>query len=182
MSITFSSCFYIIHSKFPKETYLDWLNHFISIVNQFYLVLYTDANTLSYLNTSTSTNSTNTTSIINRIKNNPNIKIVLKPLEDFYNYKYKEDWIKNHTKNVMLNTKSSWELNMLWSEKIRFVKETRDKKYFNTEMYGWCDAGYFRNRNGDLNTTYLKTWANTEIIIEVWNLSNPCSLHKKIRV
>jgi hypothetical protein len=53
---------------------------------------------------------------------------------------------------------------MLWSEKIRFVKETRDKKYFNTEMYGWCDAGYFRNRNGDLTTTYLKTWANKEKI------------------
>ena len=147
MSITFSTCFYIIQSKFPKETYIDWLNNFISIVNEFYLVIYTDANTLPYIKT-----------------NNPKIKIVIKPLEEFYNYKYKEDWIRNHSLNTMLNAKSSWELNMLWSEKIRFVKESSDKNYFNTDMHGWCDAGYFRNRNCDLHTHRLQKWPDKEKI------------------
>jgi hypothetical protein len=45
---------------------------------------------------------------------------------------------------------------MLWSEKISFVKETMDNQYFNTEYYGWCDIGYFRNRSNDLHTVFLK--------------------------
>jgi hypothetical protein len=52
---------------------------------------------------------------------------------------------------------------MLWNEKIWFVKETIEKKYFETEFYGWCDIGYFRNRSEflkDLNTSYLNNWCN----------------------
>jgi hypothetical protein len=53
---------------------------------------------------------------------------------------------------------------MLWSEKIPLVKETIDKKYFDTELYGWCDIGYFRNRGHDMNTSQLSNWANSERI------------------
>ena len=102
MSITFSSCFYIINSKFHPEKYIEWMNNFISIVNNFNLVIYTDENTLKYIDS----------------KNKPNIKVIIKPLDKFYNYKYKEYWIKNHEKNFLLNDKSCWELNMLWAEKI----------------------------------------------------------------
>ena len=49
---------------------------------------------------------------------------------------------------------------MLWNEKIWFVKETYDNKYFNTEFYGWCDIGYFRNRYNDFNTNLIKNWPN----------------------
>ena len=62
MSITFSSCFYILKSKFDKTTYINWMNNFISIVNEFYLVIYTDENSVKYINT----------------KNNPRIKIIIK--------------------------------------------------------------------------------------------------------
>jgi hypothetical protein len=151
MSITFSSCFYIINSKFPPEKYIEWMDNFISIVNNFNLVIYTDINTSKYINT----------------KNNPNIKIIFKPLENFYNYRYKDYWIENHKKNVFLNDKSCWELNMLWSEKIWFVKETIERKYFDTEFYGWCDIGYFRNRSDeyfDTPTSILSNWPNNEKI------------------
>jgi len=66
-----------------------------------------------------------------------------------------------------LNDKSCWELNMLWAEKISFVKETIERKYFDTEFYGWCDIGYFRNRTGeynDTNTNELMNWPNSEKI------------------
>jgi len=133
MNITFSSCFYIIKSKFCKETYINWMNKFISIVKNFYLVIYTDEISNKYIDT----------------KNNPYIKIIIKPMTNFYNYKYKEFWIKNHKQNYLLNENSiyntEWELNMLWSEKISFVEETYKNKYFITEYYGWCDIGYFRN-------------------------------------
>ena len=146
MSITFSSCFYIIHSKFEPDIYIKWMNNFISIVNNFHLVIYTDENSCKYINT----------------RENPNIKIILKPIDKFCNFKYKEQWILNHQKNYLLNDKSCWELNMLWSEKIWFVNETIERKYFDTEFYGWCDIGYFRNRHDDIHTRNLVNWANNE--------------------
>ena len=147
--LTLSSCFYIINSKYNHLQYIEWMNNFISIVNQFYLVIYTDENTIKYIDT----------------KHNPNIKVIIKPLNQFYNYKYKLRWIENHKKNSLLNDKSSWELNMLWAEKISFVKETIERKYFNTEFYGWCDIGYFRNRVGlDTNINELMRWPDNHKI------------------
>ena len=151
MSITFSSCFYVIKSKFDHRIYIEWMNNFISIVNNFNLVIYTDENSAKYIN----------------IKNNPKIKIIIKPLDIFYNYKYKDYWIKNHENNYLLNDKSSWQLNMLWSEKIWFVNETSEKKYFDTEFYGWCDIGYFRNRPEDTDTKSLLNWSNSEKIMKL---------------
>ena len=68
MSITFSSCFYIIKSKFDPSIYIQWMNNLISIVNKFNLVIYTDENSVKYINTN----------------DNSKIKIVIKPLEKFY--------------------------------------------------------------------------------------------------
>lgn len=147
MSITFSSCFYIMESKFDPSKYIEWMKNLISIVNNFYLVIYTDENTVKYIDT----------------KNNSNIKIVVKSINEFYNYKYKNFWIKNHKKISSLNQISCWQLNMLWCEKISFVKETIERKYFDTNFYGWCDIGYFRNRKGeynDTNTSQLLNWPN----------------------
>jgi hypothetical protein len=124
------------------------MNYFISIVNNFNLVIFTDENSKQYINTN----------------NNPKIQIIIKPMEHFYNYKYKSFWIENHTKNTLLNDKTSWELNMLWAEKIAFVKETIEKKYFQTDFYGWCDIGYFRNRIQDTKIRDLMSWPNTEKI------------------
>lgn len=144
MSITFSSCFYIIKSKFDPRIYIEWMNNLLSIVNHFNLVIYTDNNSSKYINTN----------------GNSRIKVVIKPIEQFHNYKYKTQWIKNHEKNILLNTKSSWELNMLWSEKVWFVKETMEKRYYDTELYGWTDIGYFRNRPNDTHTQNLSNWCN----------------------
>lgn len=148
MSITFSSCFYIIKSKFDPNIYIQWMNNFISIVNNFNLVIYTDQNSCKYINT----------------MENPRIKVILKPIDQFYNFKYKDYWIENHKKNILLNDKSCWELNMLWSEKIWFVNETIERKYFDTKFYGWCDIGYFRDRHDDTHTINLRNWSNIEKI------------------
>jgi len=149
MSITFSSCFYVIKSKFDYRIYVEWMNNFISIVNKFNLVIYTDENSAKYIDT----------------RNNPKIIIIIKPFDKFYNYKYKDYWIKNHENNHLLNDKSCWELNMLWSEKIQFVKQTYENKYFDTEFYGWCDIGYFRNRQHDIHTSRLTNWGNNQVIL-----------------
>jgi len=157
MSITFSSCFYIIKSKFDPKTYTEWMNNFLSIVNNFNLVIYTDEQTSQFINKNTNINTTG----------NPKIKLIIRPFESFYMYKYKNDWIENHKKNSLLNDKVEWQVNMLWSEKIWFVNETIQKKYFETDFYGWCDIGYFRNRPGDLHTNQLSNWANHD---KIWKL------------
>jgi hypothetical protein len=123
------------------------MNNFISIVNNFNLVIYTDENTSKYIPDS--------------VTNNSKIKIIIKSIEQFHNYKYKDFWIENHKNNFLLNDVSSWELNMLWSEKIWFVKETIERKYFETDFYGWCDIGYFRNRPQDSHTSILSNWSNS---------------------
>lgn len=153
MSITFSSCFYIIKSKFEPDIYIEWMRNFLSIVNNFNLVIYTDENSATFIPEAS--------------KINDKIKIVIKPIEEFYNYKYKGYWIDNHNKNILLNDKSNWELNMLWSEKVWFVKETVERKYFETEFYGWCDIGYFRNRPEDLNTSFLSNWPSPDKILQL---------------
>ena len=75
MKITFSTCFYIFKSKFDKSVYLEWIDNMLSNVNNYYLVVYTDENTLPYLSKYTTINE--------------KIKFVIKPIESFYNYKYK---------------------------------------------------------------------------------------------
>jgi len=127
------------------------MNNFLSIVNNFNLVIYTDENSSKY--------------IPDKARDNSKIMIILKPIEQFYNYKYKDYWIENHKKNIFLNDKSCWELNMLWAEKIWFVNETIERIYFETDFYGWCDIGYFRNRPDDLNTNFLSNWPSKDKIL-----------------
>lgn len=163
MVITFSSCFYVIKSKYGVGKYVEWMNNLISIVNKFNLVIYTDLYSIKYI----------------RTNNNPRIKIVIKQMEQFYNYKYKNYWIVNHKKNISLNDRTDWELNMLWSEKIQFVKDTAERKYFESDLYGWCDIGYFRNRSDDTHTSSLDNWgSNTDMInIDLVNYGLICDMN-----
>jgi hypothetical protein len=148
--LTLSTCWYILKSKFDNKTYLQWIKNILSIVNNFNLVIYTDSVSFKQL--------------INLLDlSNKRIKIIIKPFEDFYTYRYKDFWIKNHEKsNINLHTHTDWKLNMLWNEKVFFVNETIKKKYFDSLYYGWCDIGYFRNRKNDLHTTYLSKWPNNK--------------------
>lgn len=146
--ITFSTCWYMLKSKFDDKTYIIWIKNLLSIVNKFNLVIYTDIESLKTI-----------VSLIDMA--NSKIKIIIKPFEHFYLYKYKDFWITNHKKsNLKLHANTDWKLNMLWNEKVFFVNETIKHKYFDTMYYGWCDIGYFRNRPNDLHTSYLSKWPN----------------------
>lgn len=150
-NITFSTCWYILKSKFDAEVYKKWFSNFLGNVNNFYLVIYT--NKESY-------------KMLKKYNKNPNIKIILVEFEEFYNYKYKDQFIRNHN-NTVLKNMIDWKLNMLWSEKISFVKKTIDNKYFETDYYGWCDIGYFRGRPNDISVDLIKTWPNPQKILEL---------------
>jgi hypothetical protein len=40
------------------------------------------------------------------------------------------------------------------------MKDAFENKYFDTEYYGWCDIGYFRNRCNDSSKVDLINWPN----------------------
>lgn len=139
------TCFYILQSKFNISTYLKWIKNFSNIKNVD-IILYTNKYSFNFIE--------------KIIKNNNNIKVVIKEIEDFYLYKYKDFWIENHKKNYLLNNKISWEVNLLWNEKISFINDAllNDSNY---EWYIWCDIGYFRCEHcGDISIEEINKWPN----------------------
>ena len=139
--ITFSTCWYKIKSKFDENTYKNWMKNILQSVNNCYFVIYTDNKSKSIFDDIPYSKS--------------NVLIIVKEIDELYNYQYREKWIENHKKNKLLNDRTSWELNMLWSEKINFVKTTKERNPFNTPWFGWCDIGYFRNGPDE-----IKGWPN----------------------
>lgn len=149
INITFSTCWYNFKAKFEKSVYDAWIDNMLSNVNNYYLVIYTDELGSQQFQKYAQSK----------------IKIIVKPYTDFFSHKHEKQWINNHDKNIYLKNMVDWKVNMLWSEKINFVKDTVDNKYFETEYYGWCDIGYFRNRNNDLSKEQLVNWPNNEKVL-----------------
>ena len=146
--LTLSTCFYILKSKFPIEQYVEWIGNLVSIVKNFNLVIYTEPTSWDHI-----------CHLINL--NDHRIKVIIKPLTEFKLYKYRHQWINNHTKSGLnLHENVGWELNMLWNEKVFFVEDTITNAYFRTFYYGWCDIGYFRNNHDNIHTKYLNNWPN----------------------
>ena len=142
MKLTLATCWYSLKSKFDKDTYKKWMNNFLSKVKNFNLVIFTDDQSMEIL----------PTELINE---NPRIMIIIKPLHTFCTWNKKEQWIKNHERNNLLNHHSrwntDWQLNMIWNEKINFVNDIIQNEYFKSEWYGWCDIGYFRGNEVNVN-------------------------------
>ena len=147
MTVVFSTCWYPFKAKFNSDIYQTWIDHMITNVESFYLVIYTSPEGISFLT---------------KAEGNPRIKIVVKPLEEFQQYSHKEKWIENHEKNIWLNEKVGWEVSVLWAEKVHFVRQTIRDGFFadtNTSWYGWCDIGYFRPQSGGcLTADEIKAW------------------------
>jgi hypothetical protein len=160
--LTLSSCWYNVKSKFPPTKYTEWIYNLLSIVNKFNLVIYTDKDSFSILKPIF----INNPSISNKI--GIKIKIIIKPMDEFFSYKYKDQWIQNHeTSGLDLHQTVDWSLLMLWCEKPHFVNETITNKYFDTLFYGWCDIGYFRNEN--TATSILQMWPNSLKLLSLKN-------------
>lgn len=153
-NLTLSTCFYIFNCKFNIETYKKWSRNLINNVKNFNLVIYTDEKSKYFFDD---------------MNVNSNIKLVIKEIETFNTYIYKDKWIKNHSQNTLLNDKIDWKVNMLWNEKINFVNETIKNDYFETEYYGWCDIGYFRCNHNNLPIDEISNWPNKNIIENLEN-------------
>jgi hypothetical protein len=134
MKITLSTCFYRFRSKFDPATYTAWAANLFALVQDFALVVYTDEASMNSLPP---------------VPHGARIRVVILPLERFHNYRYRDYWIANHGRNRLLNDRTCWELGMLWAEKTSFVLKTALADPFGTELFGWCDIGYFRGTSRD---------------------------------
>jgi len=151
MTIVFSTAWYQFKTKYDYSTYYEWIDNFLSNVHCFYLVIYSDEAS---------------SKVLEKYQENPRIQLIILPYTEFHQYRYHQYWIKNYDKNNLLKDCTDWKVNMLWCEKIFFVQRTIQNQYFgeNINMYGWCDVGYFRNRNCDLPMELLRDWPNPEKI------------------
>lgn len=167
VNVTFSSCLYHMKNRHGSSYHTSWMRGFIRIVKQFYLVIYTDEETSQII-----------IDEIHKTENNiakSNIRVIIKPYTEFYNYKYAEYWKRNNDNpECKLYNVADWRLNMLWCEKVHFVHQTVQGRYFgkDTEYYGWCDIGYFRDTL--TTTTTGSRYAN--IIREHW--PNPAKMNR----
>lgn len=149
--LTLVTAWYNFKSKFNVEVYRKWISNLLINVKKFKLIVYT--------------NDESKWLIEPFIQNNENIKLVVLEIENFYGYKFKEQWIKNHTQNHELNNRVDWRVNMLWCEKVHFVKKAIDNNYFQedsnkTIWFGWCDIGYFRGGPNNINVNKISEWPN----------------------
>jgi hypothetical protein len=132
-----STCWFSLGAKFKDETYYNWMDNMLSTVQNYFLVVYTDALNAERLQL--------------LYGNNTRIYIVKCSLEEtvMYNRMGKSFWIQNHHRNELLKTKVHWAVNLIWCEKVFWVERTAASKFFyeppNT-WYGWIDIGYFRCR------------------------------------
>lgn len=151
--ITFSTCWYIFKAKFDPSVYRGWIHNMLSNVHSYNLVVYCDEESYAY---------------IAPYLSNPRIKAVIKSPKEFSTYHSNERWMANHQRNILLKERTGWELNMLWCEKLHFVRETITNQWFNdTSLYGWIDIGYFRGRSNDLTTDELANWPNPDRLREL---------------
>lgn len=123
------SCFYALKSKFSVETYSKWITYFIRINTENKenkIIIFTDAKSKKYLPIHSS------------------ISIIECEINEFYMFKYKEQFIHNFNNNKSF-IELDWQLVMLWCEKIYFVKKA-SLIYPDSKWVCWCDIGYFRCR------------------------------------
>ena len=148
--ITIVTAYYQIKSKFSNETYLSWMSNFLKIPCN--LVIFTDDNSYE--------------TIFNMRKGN-NLEhkthIIVKKLEEWYNYKFLDYYRYCHTIDIENNSHTP-ELYMLWNEKSYFVKEIIEKNPFNSEWFFWTDIGCVRDIKM-LNKIY--TYPNDDKIINL---------------
>ena len=80
MLVTFVTSWYVLNSKFPPDTYLRWMRHMLLEINNYYLVLFTDEAGEQLLKDH----------FAPYYFNNPKLKIIQKPVEQWYNYNFKK--------------------------------------------------------------------------------------------
>ena len=136
--IIFYTFIYKIKSKCDFSKYIEWGVNLIKQITNQHLIIYTNNETLKFIE--------------HLIINKPNINIIIKELDTFEYYKYRNTIEKNKNNIFFPNHNISFELILVWLERHLFIKEI--SKNINSELYCHIDWGYFRDNN------YYENWCN----------------------
>ena len=128
--ITLVSAFYEIKSKFPSNTYYEWMRNYLSLSTQ--MVIFTDSKSESYIKELRANNQNKTVIIIQELMDTKMYKNI-----EYWNYCYEIDTEKYHNPLLYL----------IWAQKTFFVETVIEKNPFESSYFFWCDIGAFRNVN-----------------------------------
>ena len=123
--IIFYSVFYNLKSKFNFTQYIDWFYNYKHFLNNYKVVMITNIETKN---------------LINKYAKDLQFEFIIKELETFELFNYKELFIKN-LKYFPYHT-IDWKVLLLYVNRHFFIKDI--KKKYNSEYYSYLDIGYFR--------------------------------------
>jgi hypothetical protein len=162
-SITVITCYYKIKSKHSFKEYALWIRNLLNNINA-NLVIFTSADQEQWIksiifgildNDANHANNANDANDYENTKIIPNVKIIIRELEDLeivkkYNNIWDEQYRKDPTSNI--RTKECY---MIWNSKMSLVKEIIDLNPFNSDKFVWNDIGSMRDNR------YIKQYYNT---------------------
>lgn len=144
--LTIVTAYYNIKSKFPNDTYIGWMRKMLHSI-QAPIVIYTDKNSRDILEKEClcSTRQYRT-------------QIIEVEINDMRAYQFKDQF--NQTYQIDLyKDKHSTELYMIWAEKSEMIRKVAEDNPFKSDVFLWCDIGYFRDVK-DIST--LSLWPSTK--------------------
>lgn len=115
--LTFVSGFWIIQNK-HDDKYYDWFERTLQINCPY--VFFGNEKSIE---------------IVKKYRKDLPTHYILLEIKDFYTYKFYNN-IQTHSFHC-----PSKELNLIWNEKVFLMKKAMDLNIFNSEFYGWVDAG-----------------------------------------
>ena len=128
-STTIITYYYLIKSKFPPSTYIQWINNFLQIDTP--MIIFTNTDTYQKL--------------FNRLKvKDKKIKFYILEIEQFLVFKYYDYFKKDHIRDKE-RTRHSPELYMIWNNKLDFIEKVIKEDPFKTEWFFACDIGCMRD-------------------------------------
>ena len=127
---TVVTAWYRISSKFPSQTYKEWMKNFFRLGCRF--IVFTDARSREDLPEESNC-----------------IKIFIKEMSNFQTSEWDPFWefcesIDIEKKTGVNHTK---ELYKVWNEKPFFMTEAAEKNPHDSEWFCWCDIGCVRNKD-----------------------------------
>lgn len=129
MQATVVSCYYKIPSKQTHETYMKWIENFMSL--NFNCVLFVNKESKD---------------ILTRLYPQTDKRIYVEyDFEDFYTSKW--DWKEEEARDPNPSVGHNALLYQIWNEKIFFVKKAIELNHFQTDKFVWMDIGSFRTKN-----------------------------------
>ena len=126
---TVVSAYYWIKSKFPVDTYVQWMRNFFSLkCNK---VIFTDRKTFP---------------VLQSIEGSHTAIYVIVEIANFVSAKpeYNDKWASMHEIDPYKSIHST-DLYKIWNNKVEFVKMAIDLNFFKSDYFVWCDIGSFRN-------------------------------------